>query len=51
MINWKLINLFVEARKTIICSGNKQFLLPSHEDSWSYCLMFLNQTSMLEGNN
>ena len=28
----KMIYLFLEAHKTMICSGNKQFLMPSHED-------------------
>ena len=28
----KIIYLFLEANKTIICSRNKQFLKPSHED-------------------
>ena len=29
----KIIYLFLEAHKTMICSRNKQFLMPSHEDS------------------
>ena len=30
---------------------NKQFLMPSHENGWSYCSMFLNETSKLKNNN
>ena len=29
----KMIHLFLEAHKTMICSRNKQFLMLSHEDS------------------
>ena len=46
-----MIYLFLEAQKTMICSRNKQFLMPSHEDGWSYCSMFLNETPMLKDNN
>ena len=28
----KMIYVFLEARKTMISSQNKQFLMPSHED-------------------
>ena len=47
----EMIYLFLEAHKTMICSRNKQFLMPSHEDCWSYCSMFLNETSKLKENN
>ena len=47
----KMIYLFLEAHKTMTCSRNKQFLMPSHEDDWSYCSMFLNETSKLKANN
>ena len=43
--------LFLEARKAMICSQNKQFLMPSHEEVGSYCSMFLNVTSKLKDNN
>ena len=43
--------LFAEAYKTMICSQNKQLLMLSHENGWSYCSMFLNETSKLKGNN
>ena len=46
-----MIYLFLEAHKTMICSRNKQFLMPSPENSWSYCSMFLNETPMLKDNN
>ena len=44
----KMIYLFLEAHKTMICSRNKQFLMPTHEDGWSYCSMFFNETSKLK---
>ena len=43
--------LLLEAYKTMICSRNKQFLMHSHEDGWSYYSMFLNETSKLKDNN
>ena len=47
----KMIYLLIEAHKTMICSRNKQFLMPSHEDGWSYYSMFLNETCKLKDNN
>ena len=44
----EMIYLFLEAHKTMICSRNKQFLMRPHEDGWSYCSMFLNETSKLK---
>ena len=48
---WLIENdfFFLEAYRTMICSRNKQFLMPSHEDGWSYCSMFLNEKSILKG--
>ena len=47
IILWRNENdlYFLEAQK--ICTRNKQFLMPCHEDGWSYRLMFVNET----GNN
>ena len=42
-----MIYLFLEAHKMMICGRNKQFLMSSHEDGWSYCLTLVNET----GNN
>ena len=44
----KMIYLFREAHNTKICSRNKQFLMLSHEDGWSYYSIFLNETSILK---
>ena len=47
----KMTYFFLEANKTMICSRSKQFLMPCHEDDWSYYSMFLNETSKLKDNN
>ena len=33
----KMIYLFLETHKTMICNRNKQVSMPSHEDGLSYC--------------
>ena len=42
---------FSTSSQNMIRSRNKQFLMPSHEDGWSYCGVFLNETSILKKDN
>ena len=50
MMNWKWL-IFLESQKMMICSRNKPFSMPSHDEGWSHCSKFLNETSILKGNN